>query len=325
MTGAEAGVVGPGRVGLSLAAALRESGAVQRVWVSGRRSERPGFLRGRGEIQYGVRERWTRELPGREADELLLFFCVPDGEIPAAARDWGRALSDAGVLGADSGSAPTLRAAFHTSGLRPASDLEPLAEAAGPGPPPFASLHPLCAVARPDREAFRGVTFGVEGDREAVEVATGLAEALGRRAVRVSPDAKARYHAGAVIASNFVAACVGAGLREVEEATRGEADADDLLPLARSALEQVARHGPNAGKTGPVVRGDTGTVAAHLEALDPSARSLYASLTTELLRREDVPPGVRRAVEQMLASTSARGPGPSGGGSGGPASRRDDD
>lgn len=306
MTGAEAGVVGSGRVGLSLAAALRDSGAFDEVWVAGRRVERPQFLRGREGVGYGVRDRWLRELPDRPTEELFLFFCVPDGAVADAARHWGRGLAAAGILddtGTDPG--PTLRAAFHTSGLRPASELAPLADAAGGDGPPVASLHPLCAVARPDTGAFRGVTFGVEGEEAAVEIAVEIAETLGRRALRVSSDGKARYHAGAVFASNFVAACIGAGFRQLEEATGGEASADDLLPLARSAVEQVARHGPEEGTTGPVLRGDIGTVEAHLGALDPATRSLYASLTAELLRREEVSPRVRRAVGEMLESISA--------------------
>lgn len=323
MTGAEAGVVGPGRVGLSLAAALRESGVVESVWVAGRRPERPDFLRGREEIDYGVRERWLRELPDRAADELLLFFCVPDGAIPDAARAWGRGLAGAGLLGDAPG--PALRAAFHTSGLRPGSDLTPLADAAGGAAPPTASLHPLCAVARPDPTAFRGVTFGVEGDREAVEIAVEVAGEIGRRAVRVGSDAKARYHAGAVFASNFVAACVGVGLRQLEEATGGEADGDDLIPLARSAVEAVARHGAEEGITGPVIRGDAGTVEEHLEALDPATRSLYASLTAELLRRDDVGPATRRAVGELLASAEASAGDSSPGGPGEPVSLRPPD
>lgn len=303
MTAAEAGVVGAGRIGLSLAAALEASGEYERVWVAGRRPGRPDFLQGREAVGYGVLEDRVRELTARPPDGLLLFFCVPDGAIPGAARSWGRGLAEAGVLppGRSNAAGPALRAAFHTSGSRPASDLAPLGEAAGGEAPPVASLHPLCAVARPDPAAFSGVTFGVEGEEEAAELAAGIASTIGRRALRVGPGEKARYHAGAVLASNLLVACMGAGLGQVREASGGAASADDLLPLARSALAQVERHGPAAGLTGPVVRGDAETVRSHLEALDPAASSLYASLTEELLRQADVEPSVRRAIEEMLA------------------------
>lgn len=306
MNAAQAGVVGAGRVGLSLAAALDDSGDFGAVWVAGRRPERPEFLRDREGVEYGVRDHWIRELPGRSAAELVLFFCVPDGSIRETARSWGRGLADAGILRAGDGDAagPELRAALHTSGSRPASDLAPLRETVAGGAPPVASMHPLCAVARPDAEAFRGVTFGVEGEAPAVELAAAVAESIGRRALRVPAAEKGRYHAGAVLASNLLVACLGAGLDQLREATGGEASVDDLLPLARSALEQVERHGLAGGLTGPVARGETATVAAHLEALDPSARSLYASLTEELLRRVEVEPSVRRAVEETLAGDS---------------------
>ncbi|MDP2496529.1 MAG: DUF2520 domain-containing protein [Candidatus Palauibacterales bacterium] len=301
---AEAGVVGAGRIGLSLAAALEASGDFGGVWVAGRRPGRPDFLEGRDEIAYGPREDRIRELSRRSDGELLLFFCVPDGSIREAARSWGRGLAEAGLLpatGAATPSGPALRAAFHTSGTRPASELAPLGEATDGERPPVASFHPLCAVARPEADAFRGVTFGVEGEGEAAELAEELASTIGRRALRVRPGEKARYHAGAVLASNLLVACLGAGLGQVREASGGAASADDLLPLARSALDQVERHGPAAGLTGPVVRGDLETVRSHLEALDPAARSLYASLTEELLRQADVEPAVRRAVGEMVS------------------------
>lgn len=303
MTAAEAGVVGTGPVGLSLAAALEDSGRFEAVWAAGRRPETPEFLRGRPGLEYGVLDRWRRELPEHGAEELLLFFCVPDRSVRDAARSWGRGLAGADLLpGRPEGApGPVLRAAFHTSGSRPASELAPLVEPSGGRAPPVASLHPLCAVARPDPGAFRGVTFGVEGEPEAVELAAEVAGTIGRRVLRVAAGEKDRYHAGAVIASNLLAACLGAGLRQLREATGGEASADDLLPLARTALEQVERHGPADGLTGPVVRGDLETVERHLEALDPGARKLYASLTAELLRQAEVEPGFRRAVEERLA------------------------
>ncbi|MFB6240513.1 MAG: DUF2520 domain-containing protein [Gemmatimonadota bacterium] len=300
MTAAEAGVVGAGRIGLSLAAALEDTGRFDRVWVAGRRAERPAFLRDRDGVGYGVRDGWTRELPTRPAERLTLFFCVPDRSIGEAAEAWGRELARAGMLAGGS-PGPTLHAVFHTSGSRPASDLEPLAREAEDHEPGLAALHPLCAVAGPDPEAFRDVTFGVEGTRAGVEAAREVAEAVGRRAIRVPAEGKARYHAGAVFASNLLAACIGAGLRQLRSVSPDEVGADDLLPLARSALEQIDRHGLAAGTTGPVVRGDVATVESHLEALDPAARSVYASLTAELLTHADVPPDVRRAVEDALS------------------------
>lgn len=300
MTAAEAGVVGAGRIGLSLAAALERSGRFGRVWVAGRRAERPTFLRNRDGIGYGVRDGWTRELPGHATERLYLFFCLPDRSIGEAARSWGGGLARVGILAGDE-PGPALRAAFHTSGGRPASDLGPLTAEVSDREPALASLHPLCAVARPDPDAFRGVTFGVEGDPEGVEAATAVAETVGRRAVRVPSDAKARYHAGAVFASNLLAACLGTGLRQVRNVAGDEVSLDDLLPLARSALEQVDRHGLAEGATGPLVRGDVATVEGHLQALDPSALRVYASLTAELLSHADVPPGVRRAVEDALS------------------------
>lgn len=306
MTVAEAGIVGPGRIGLSLAAALQDSAEFDGVWVAGRRPGRPEFLEGRDEIGYAAADRWLREPPDRPSGDLVLIFCVPDDAIREVAGEWGRGLAGAGLLpsgprGEASAAGPTVRAALHTSGSRPASDLEPLGEETGGAGPAVGCLHPLCAVARPDPGAFRGVTFGIEGDDAAADLAAEIAAAVGGRSLRVAPGRKARYHAGAVLASNLLVTCLSAGVEQVRQATGGAASVSDLMPLAHSALQQVDRHGPAAGLTGPVVRGDAGTVRAHLEALDPSARALYASLTEELLRQAEVEPDVRRAVEELLA------------------------
>lgn len=287
-------VVGPGRVGLSLAADLAGAGLLDRLLVVGPRPDAPPFLR-----RHAPGALYAFPAPGREpgpearpsgapagADalallgetprnrpsEAALLFAVPDGAVAAAAAAWASALERANL--------PAPGVALHTSGLLPAAELAPLA---GVGAS-VGSWHPLVALAGPRLGAFRGLTVGVEGEPAAVALGERIADAVGARPVRVRGGEKARWHAAAVLASNCLLACLSAAAREASAASDGGAEIDDLLPLARSALDEVADHGLTEGLTGPVARGDAAAVARHLDALDPGAAALYRPLAVELLR-----------------------------------------
>lgn len=318
-------VVGAGRVGLSLAADLAAADLFDRVAVAGRRVAAPPFLRrvdgvsylppapdsetgGSGASGSGGRRPADIDPPsGRSATVRLaealgetparavLVFAVPDDALAAAAAGWAAALRDAGL--------PAPAVVLHTSGFHPAGILEPLAEGgAGAG-----GWHPLVALAGPRRGAFRDRTVGVEGTGRAAALGDAIAKAVGARPVRVRPGEKARWHAAAVLASNCLVACLSAAVRELAAASEGRAGLEDLLPLARSALEEVAARGLTEGLTGPIVRGDAKTVAGHLAALDPAAVALYRPLAAELLRvaapRLDA--DARRALRAVLAGSAA--------------------
>jgi predicted short-subunit dehydrogenase-like oxidoreductase (DUF2520 family) len=132
-------------------------------------------------------------------------------------------------------------------------------------------VHPL--VPLPDasigcRRLLEGVTFAVEGDQSATEVA----ESLGGQTIVVSDANRSLYHAAACIASNHVVALLG----QVERvaATAG-LPLSAFIDLARWAVEDVATVGPGRALTGPAARGDWVTLTRHLEALEPDERPSY--------------------------------------------------
>ncbi len=133
---------------------------------------------------------------------------------------------------------------------------------------------------------WRGAVAAVEGDARAVLEGERLARLLGLEPVRIQPEAKAAYHAGAVIASNYVVALAAMASRLVESAGVPRSLAAKMyLPLLQGAAENLARQSPAEALTGPVrpPRGDLATVRAHLEALGPDDRILYARLGLEAL------------------------------------------
>jgi predicted short-subunit dehydrogenase-like oxidoreductase (DUF2520 family) len=234
------GVVGPGRLGTALAAALREAG----VAVDG--------PTGRGDVPAGC-------------DAIVL--CVPDGEIEAAAAAVAGA---APLVGHTSGAtplsalAPAGAAAF---GLHPLQTFageaaEPGAGEAGAGPRALA--------------AFAGAGCAVAGTTaEALAFAADLARTLGMTPFEIDDEGRAAYHAAASVASNFLVTlqaaaeriAAGAGL-EPEQARQL------LLPLLRRTIDNVGELGPERALTGPVARGDEATVAAQRRAVAEAAPEL---------------------------------------------------
>jgi predicted short-subunit dehydrogenase-like oxidoreductase (DUF2520 family) len=136
------------------------------------------------------------------------------------------------------------------------------------------SLHPLMSVpAGSSPEVLRGAGAAVDGSTgRALEVAEALAEALGLRAAHVKAEDRAAYHAAGAIASNFLVALEACAERLA--ATTG-ITREQLAPLVLATAEQWARLGPEAALTGPIARGDEGTVARH--------RAAIAERTPELL------------------------------------------
>lgn len=134
------------------------------------------------------------------------------------------------------------------------------------------SLHPLVSLANREIGAERlvGAWMAVAG------VGTDeIAQALSAPTFPVSDETRALYHATAVVASNHLVALLG----QVERlATACSVPFEAFMALAQGSLDNAATLGPAAALTGPVARGDWGTVANHLAALPPNERELYTTL-----------------------------------------------
>ncbi|MGH2466628.1 MAG: DUF2520 domain-containing protein [Candidatus Limnocylindrales bacterium] len=226
-------------------------------------------------------------------DEVeVCFLTVPDDAIRAVA----------GGLHLYGG-----QAIVHTSGLLDAAVLEP-ALAAGTLK---GSFHPLVAFADPGRAlaALPGATIAIEGDPPLVPLLAQLAEAIGGQPVRLPPGAKPAYHAAAVLAAGGLI-----GLYEAIVALGRAAGLDEpsalaiYAPLSRQALADAQALGVAGALTGPIVRGDVGTLRAHLEALRrlaPVALEVYRAVAAQELalavRRGALEPARATAIGELLA------------------------
>ena len=138
----------------------------------------------------------------------------------------------------------------------------------------YGTFHPLLPLIDPSLAAFRlqGSVIGIEGDEWAYEVAARLAHRLGATTIEIPREERAAYHAAAVIASNFpvTLAALAEGLLSrvgVDSVAAHRA----VRALMAASVENLAS-APRAldALTGPIARGDVATVRAHTTALHGS-------------------------------------------------------
>lgn len=271
-------IVGPGRMGLALGAALLRAEAVDRLTFYGRSFDPPPhpLFEGGWEPAVGESEgSWGADYRTGPAPLLpgttILILAVPDAALGDVAYDMSVA-----------GPAPPGCVALHLSGALSTDVLAPLhlkGYAVG-------SLHPLQAVADPwhGGEHLVGSAFALAGEPAALVAGRRLVAGLGGFPLVIPPVFRSLYHAAAVMASNYVVALTAAAARMLGEAGVGEAEAlRALLPLLRGTLDNIEKLGIRAALTGPIARGDVDTVRLHLARLSPRDRSLYCGLGVELL------------------------------------------
>jgi predicted short-subunit dehydrogenase-like oxidoreductase (DUF2520 family) len=261
-------IVGAGRLGTSLGAAL-----VRRGWKIALIVDRDGRAAREGRRIIGAgRAAATIGRTARPGEVVII--AVPDEAVGRVAASL-----------AASGASWAGRTVFHTSGVLPADALRPLQERGAR----VASLHPVQTFPRKDApfSAFRGITWGVEGDEAAVAIAMALVRGLGGQVLLLAAEDKPRYHAACALASNALVALLGAAAGLLKTAGIDERTASAiLLPLAQETLQNVKNLGPAEALTGPVRRGDEATVRKHLEALcgEPGADEIYRVLGRRVLR-----------------------------------------
>jgi len=280
-------VVGAGALGTVLARRLVECGYEVDAILSRDLDDAQALA---GRVGAPVAADDPQDLP-REAE--LVFLCVPDDVLPGLAQRFAQV--------PHSWDETTV---VHTSGLRPASVLRPLAENGAS----VLSLHPLQTfTAETPPEAFENAVVAIEGEEESQSVGRGLVRALGADPLLLSARDKTLYHCAATLASNGLVALMSV-VREVFPDSGGEdhSVANVLQRLVEQTWTNVRTRTVEGALTGPVSRGDRGTVKAHLEALNETAPHLiplYAALSTELVRL-----AVRRgdldteAADAMLAA-----------------------
>ena len=259
------GVVGAGRVGAVLGAALNAAG--HRVVAA-------------AAVSAASRDRVARLLPSaavRPADEVaraatdLLLLAVPDDAL-------------AGVVAglAATGALRPGQMVAHTSG---AHGVVVLGDVHG------MALHPAMTFTGADSDLDRlpGIAWGVTTPDRAF--ATRLVADLGGVPEWIAEDDRPVYHAALAHGANHLVTLVNEAADLLR--TAGVEHPDRILaPLLHAALDNALRLG-DAALTGPVSRGDAGTVAKHLARLPVDAAPAYLALA-------------RRTADRAIASGRLR-------------------
>jgi len=250
------GIVGAGAVGTALGVALSRVG-----WPIAAVASRDPVRRDR--FRHLVDGARAFAEPNALLEEVeLIILAVPDDALAPLA----------GSLRMYSG-----QAMIHTSGALGAEVLAP-AMAAGTQ---IGAFHPLVAFADLERAvaALNGATVAIEGDDELAGLLGRMAEVLGARPVRLAPGTKSAYHAAAVLAAGGFVALLDAIAELGRVAGLDEAGSLAIYgPLIEQTLGNARALGIRAALTGPITRGDRGTLEAHLAALRahaPGVLDLY--------------------------------------------------
>jgi predicted short-subunit dehydrogenase-like oxidoreductase (DUF2520 family) len=166
----------------------------------------------------------------------------------------------------------------HTSGASGVGILHP---AVARGALPIA-LHPAMTFTgtAADLERLRaGIAFGLTATPQTRELAAQLVEDLGGSPEWVDEQHRALYHAALAHGANHLVTLVNEAQDLLRDA--GVLHPEKVLgPLLGAALDNALRMG-DAALTGPVSRGDAGTVARHLDVLTeaaPDAVPVYRQL-----------------------------------------------
>lgn len=278
------GIAGSGRVARALALALAPFSA-EPVLLWGRSPERVAT---------------AADAVGASAAEAiasltercdLIVLAVADDALAAVAASLAAALAP--------GRDPFV---CHVSGGSGAAVLAPLAARGAL----TAAVHPaMTFTGDPVQEVERmaGARFAITApDGEALAEARTLVGLLGGVAVAIAEEHRALYHAALSHAANHLVTLLGGASHALRVAGADEPQAL-LAPLVRAALENSLERGFGA-LSGPLLRGDGDTIAAHLAALErdcsdllPAYRAMALATLDALDRSGAAPsPGLRRIV-----------------------------
>jgi predicted short-subunit dehydrogenase-like oxidoreductase (DUF2520 family) len=281
----KAGFIGAGKVGCSLGKYLSTHG----VEVAGYYDRDTEYAEEAARFTGSVRFASVEDVV-RESD--MLFITVPDGVISSVFDE---------IKTFD------IREKYicHCSGSISAADAFVGIESTGAYK---YSVHPLFAVS--DKfSAYRelpDVFFTIEGQQDHLEELRSMLTNMGLTVKSIDPAAKTLYHAAAVMASNLVtgllaeAANVFVQSGAVEDTQEALAAMESLI---RGNVEHVLREGPAASLTGPVERGDDGTVRKHLAVLRENERKLYTALSQSLvaLAEQKHPDRSYETIKELLS------------------------
>jgi len=249
------GLIGAGRAGLSIAALLNDQGHAIHLFDC-----RTNFF-----DSPLVQE--NRVCVYSELEEMLakiewLIVSVPDDYIYQVVNELPRDLAISGIV--------------HLSGALGLEVFENLS------PTIYrVALHPIRAFSSPiyDEKVLKTTYFGFTGDVGLYKLWQSLMPSVATKILRIDSDKRVKYHAAAVMASNFSVPMIQWSLLQYEALGINREDALSIIEsLIRGVLDNFRREDSGNILTGPLVRGDIGTIEKHIDALEGKSRDYYKAM-----------------------------------------------
>ncbi|MGO3327362.1 Rossmann-like and DUF2520 domain-containing protein [Gordonia sp. (in: high G+C Gram-positive bacteria)] len=288
------GIISAGRVGTALGEALAAVG--HRV-ESVRAGSPQSAARAADRLPFAK----IRDLAGVVADSELIVIAVPDTELADVADDIAGLVTPGTIVA-------------HTAGSYGVEILDPVARSGAI----VLATHPAMTFVDSPEDTVRlaSACFGVTAADEVGDaIAMALVLELGATPVRIAETSRGLYHAALAHGSNNLNALITDAVTALRAAINGPAgDAADnatvdgggvglaeqlLAPLVTASLENVLAQGRSA-LTGPVARGDVGTVARHLSELSDVHEGIargYRVLAARAAAQHDADPALRHLLE----------------------------
>jgi predicted short-subunit dehydrogenase-like oxidoreductase (DUF2520 family) len=251
------GFIGAGTVAKTLSVALSQKGYPV-VAVSSRYGKSAAEL---ARLIEGCRTGDNNQQVADEAE--LIFIATPDDVIAAAADEveWRAGQSVVHLSGADS-----------TDILAPA---EKYGASTG-------CIHPLQTFAGSKQKNLPAITYAIEAAEPLLATLKRMAADLGGYFIEIKAEDKVLYHAAAVFVCNYLVTLV----KTATDLWQGfdipqEKAIPALLPLLRGTIDNIETSGIPQCLTGPIARGDSGTIKKHIKALQaasPDLLPLYREL-----------------------------------------------
>jgi len=253
------GFIGAGRVTRALSLALSRAG--ERVVAIASRNPASA-----GACAASIAGCEAKEHPQQVIDAVdLVFLAVPDDAIATTANAL-RWRSGVAVVHCSGATELAALGAAHAAGAR------------------VGSFHPLLMFAETQvaLRALPGSAIALEAQAPLLQELQRLVGVLGARSLMVPPGARAAYHAASHYGAAFLCVLLDQGMKILDASGMpGEVPRKALLSLARGTLDALEAAEPAQAMTGVYARGDIGTAARHLAALDdlnPDTAGLYRAL-----------------------------------------------
>ncbi len=272
-------IIGAGRVGTTLAAAILNANnpGIKLAAISpGSRQSLKRALKILGEKSGSIAFFNDNIECAKFADCILIS--TPDDAIEKVAAE---------IVNADPGMIKG-KLFIHFSGAKSLKVFDAAAKAGGL----TASIHPIKSFASIENSistlagTIYGVTYPVNNDKTTREYINFFIASLGGKIVEVNDSKKSMYHAAACVASNYLVSLVNYAVKIHESiGIKPEDSLSGLIGLIEGTVANIKNLGPQKALTGPIARGDTGTVKEHMDefklSMKPGEENIYKVMGLE--------------------------------------------